>query len=331
MKSVERYIELPPVKERTSNYDRMERAIKRTFRERLYKPLLKILDAPAGVLSNANETALQKAIALGRVVFDKGRFSGEFNAAVSKELRLLGAKWDKASSSYQIHLSQLTPELQQQIATSAASFAKRLARIDAELQKILPEEIAGSVDTKKFFDSTLWDVDRSVRQSLKRAVAVPAKLEKRQADRISAEWQNNMELWIKTFTEDEIKRLRGEIQEHVLKGGRHADIVSMIEGSYGVTKRKARFLARQETALLMTKFKETRYTEAGISEYKWGCVAGSKNHPVRPSHKILEGKIFRWDSPPITTAPSEPPRRNNPGQDFNCRCFAKPVIKIKEK
>jgi hypothetical protein len=31
----------------------------------------------------------------------------------------------------------------------------------------------------------------------------------------------------------------------------------------------------------------------GVHEYRWSCVAGTKNHPVRLWHKALEGKIFR--------------------------------------
>jgi SPP1 gp7 family putative phage head morphogenesis protein len=96
-----------------------------------------------------------------------------------------------------------------------------------------------------------------------------------------------------------------------------------------VSANKAKFLARQETSLMTTKLKETRYREAGVNEYKWKTVAGSKLHPVRPSHKILEGRIFRWDDPPITTPPGEAVRRNNPGQDYNCRCFAQPIVRFK--
>jgi SPP1 gp7 family putative phage head morphogenesis protein len=104
----------------------------------------------------------------------------------------------------------------------------------------------------------------------------------------------------------------------------------MIRESFGVTEKKAKFLARQETGLLMAKFKESRYTESGIHQYKWRCSAGSAKHPVRPSHKVLDGRVFRWDTPPITTAPDEPQRRNNPGEDFNCRCVAIPIVGLAE-
>ncbi len=157
--------------------------------------------------------------------------------------------------------------------------------------------------------------------------------------RISEDWQENMDLWIKDFTKKEIVNLREKIQKSTFSGNRYETMIKTIKDSYGVTKRKARFLARQETNLLLAKFKETRYTEANINEYIWTCVKMPKDKSpnehtpgnVRYSHGILDGLTFRWDDPPITTPPGEPARRNNPGQDYNCRCFARPIVKFGEK
>lgn len=124
-------------------------------------------------------------------------------------------------------------------------------------------------------------------------------------------------------------KLRKQVMAAAFRGNRYDALVKTIQRSYGVTVSKAKFLAHQETNLLMAKFKETRYTDAGIVEYRWRCVTGSKLHPVRPSHKALDGKIFRFDDPPITTPPSEAPRRNNPGEDYGCRCTAVPVVRRK--
>jgi len=146
--------------------------------------------------------------------------------------------------------------------------------------------------------------------------------------KIAGDWANNMDLYIQKFTEEQIKKLRKDIQQQVFKGNRRETMVKKIQDSYKVTANKAKFLARQETSLLMAKFKESRYTSAGVTHYKWRCVAGSKLHPVRPSHKRLDGKTFTWQDPPITTEADEPVRRNNPGQDYNCRCTAIPIVRF---
>ncbi len=322
-------IELRPIAVNLAEYDRMERRIKRAFRKLVYEPIMSDLDR-RGRLENAKseESALLAAIKAGQVTYRDGAFTGQFNAAVCRELRNLGAK---ASSKGEVwNGAKLTPELHTAIRASAAVFDERIKAIDARLAKILPEEIAESVNLADLFDSTLWKVDRELKQTLKGLTVAPV-LTKDRAKRIADEWQENMGLWIKDFTEAEILKLRKEVQASAFKGNRFEALTRSIQRSYGVSANKARFLARQETSLLVTKFKETRYTEAGINEYKWRCVAGTKLHPVRPSHKILDGKVFKWQDPPITTAPNEPTRRNNPGQDYNCRCAAIPIVNFREE
>lgn len=321
-------IELAPIRESTAEYEEIERRIKTVFRETVYLPILRKLRLPRKTIQN-DKDALLRAIGAGRVYFVEGRqarFKGAFDAATTKQLKSLGAKWNRAESSFEIPMARLPLDMLQAIRNRTTKFFSKLREVEQDLAKNLPEKIAGSVQVKNLFDSTLWKVDRQLKQTLK-GLTVPPQLTTSEADRITSEWQENMELWIKDFAEEEISKLRKDIRKTILAGGRYESIVGAIQRSYGVTERKAKFLARQETALLMTKFKETRYTSAGIQEYKWRNVAGSKLHPVRPSHKLLDGKIFRWDDPPITTLPSEPARRNNPGQDYNCRCAAIPIFR----
>ena len=85
----------------------------------------------------------------------------------------------------------------------------------------------------------------------------------------------------------------------------------------------------------MAKFKEVKYKQVGVRKFIWKCVAGTTNHPVRPSHKICDGKIFSWDNPSeldknglIKVGGVRKPSDNNPGEDYNCRCYAKPIVEF---
>lgn len=323
-------IELRPIKESTEDFEAVEKRIKDLFRKLVYLPLLKELGEPRKSLKNAtgDYEALLDALFKGTVTFSRGVFTGRFNAQVSKELKKIGARWDRKTASFRIHQSSLPPELRSAVAASELRFEEKLAGIDRKLGQILPDEIADQFKGSDLFDRTLWRTEKDFQASVKNITVAP-QLTPERSKRIADEWQDNMKLWIKDFAEKEIKELRKDMKKSVFTGNRYESAVKTIQKSYGVTERKAKFLARQETSLLMTKFKETRYTDSGVNEYKWGCVAGSKLHPVRPAHKSLEGKIFKWDNPPITTAPGEPARRNNPGQDYNCRCFARPIVRFK--
>jgi SPP1 gp7 family putative phage head morphogenesis protein len=322
----QRSIELRPIKESTEDYEAIEQEIIKLFRKCIYLPLLKEFSESANILKNSKDD-LFSAIRSGRITYYRGVFSGRFNSTISRELKKLGATWDRIGKAWKINQSDLPAEIRFAIMASESRYAEKVEAIDKKLASIIPEEVAEQLKIERLFDSTLWKVDKEFKKTL-RGLTVAPELTPEQAKRIADEWQNNMKLWIKDFTEKEIRKLREEMKETVFAGNRYESAINHIKSSYGVSRRKAKFLARQETSLLMTKFKQTRYEDAGVREYRWGCVTGSPLHPVRPWHKALEGKVFRWDNPPVTTAPGEPARRNNPGQDYNCRCFARPIVKF---
>lgn len=319
---------LRPVKVVPKEWDKVEERIKTLFKRELYRPILEALglDDDVKLRNDKGALALLKALERGTLTYSDGVFSGRFRAETTKELKRLGATWDRKTGAFKLAQSKLPPEIRAAIAASQSRFLERLSRVDKAFDRLVPAEIAGKLKVSDLFDSTLWKVDRQLSKTLV-GLTVPPQLTPERRRRIADEWATNMDLWVKDFTEKEILRLREQVKKVTFSGNRFETLVKTIQASYGVSARKAKFLARQETNLLLTKFKETRYVDAGVYEYRWRCVAGSPAHPVRPSHKALDGKVFRWDDPPITTAPGEPVRRNNPGQDYNCRCGAIPLIR----
>lgn len=323
-------ITLKPIKESTEDYEEVELKLIELFRKEIYLPLLKELNIGKTIKNakwDVSGKSLLEAIRSGRITFNRGTFSGRFNAQVSKELKLLGAKWDRQQGTFKIPQSELPMDIRNVISASESKFLEKIAGIDEKLAKLVPAEIADKVKIEKIFDRTIYKTNKSFEESVKGITIVP-ELTSDQRKKIASEWQDNMKIWVRDFTEKEITSLRKDVQKSVFQSDRYESMFDQIQKSYDVSRNKAKFLARQETSLLMTKLKETRYQDAGVNEYKWGCVAGSKNHPVRTWHKALEGKIFTWNNPPITTKPGEPVRRNNPGQDYNCRCFAIPVVRF---
>lgn len=325
-------VELEPIKETTSDFEAIEKKILELFRREVYFPLLRDLRMPTKIL-NAVQSPTAQALNSGRITFSRGQFSGRFSAEISKELRSMGARWDRKTGTWRIPQSSLSPEIRNAVGVSEARFDEKIAGLDKKLRQIVPEEIADLLSVAKNFDATLWKTERDLKSTMK-AIKVPPQLTEEQRKRVVDEWQNNMRLWIKDFTKKEIQNLRKEIQAAVFTGNRYGTMVKTIQKSYGVTQNKAKFLARQETSLLLAKYKETRYTAAGVNEYRWACVKmphQRKNTPPNPGdvryhHGILEGKTFSWNNPPIVNEKGE---RKNPGQDYNCRCFAIPIVRFK--
>lgn len=330
--------ELKPIRQTKSEYDAIEKKIKELFKKEIYTSLLREFTHTERFIQNARED-VREALRTGRLTYYKGKFSGKLNASLSKELRELGAQWLPSQKCFSIPKNKLPVEIQSAIASSATTFERKIERIDRKLASILPEELASKLKISKIFDRTLWKVEDEFQKSVKNITIAPT-LTPREAERIAEEWQNNMHLWIKDFTAEQIQKLRTDLQKSVLAGNRYESAVKSIQASYGVTERKAKFLARQETALLMAKHKEVRYEEAGVYEYRWQAVVGTPAHPTRKRHKFLSGKIFRFDNPPNSveikgqdTRPThEGPGNgfNNAGTDYNCRCTVSPLIRLKK-
>lgn len=314
-------IEIKPIKESTEDFEALEREILKVLRDVIYFPLLSELQLKRKTLNNS-KLGLIDAIMSGQITFGRGKFTGRFSSTISKELKGLGAQWDRKQGCWKIPQSSLPIDVKNAISLSESKFLAKIADIDAKLAKIVPAEIAQNMRIQDIFDTTLFKVKKSFDANIRR-ITVSPELSKYEREKIIEEHRNNLELAIKDFTDKQIKQLRDDVRESVFKGNRRESMIKDIQKSYSVSKNKAKFLARQETSLLMSKYKEARYLDAGVKYYKWVNVAGSPNHPVRPQHKRLgdaskKGTIFRWDQPPIVSEPGEPIRHKNPGEDYNC-------------
>lgn len=317
-----RYVEIKPIRETLSDYDKLEDIIDEMFRKEIYYPLLAELSEPKKSLQNSLDDLMQ-SIQSGKIYFSRGQFRGRFTAAISREMSRIGAKWDSKELSWRIPLSSLSHDVRMAISASDFRFKQVLGKIDERISQ-QSANFADLFKMERFFDHTLWKLDGEVRSSLKGIVVTP-ELTDYQRNKIAKDYTENLNLYIQDFTKKETDELRQRMQERALKGYRYEGVIKEIQKSYGVSKRKAKFLARQETSLMMTSFKEARYTGAGVMDYKWRCVVGSSKHPVRPMHKIHDGKIYRFDRPPIVDSKGS---RKNPGQDYNCRCVAIPLVKF---
>jgi SPP1 gp7 family putative phage head morphogenesis protein len=102
---------------------------------------------------------------------------------------------------------------------------------------------------------------------------------------------------------------------------RFTEIAKEIQRTEEVTASRAVLIARTETSRTATTLTQARAQAIGADSYIWRTSGDST---VRSDHKKLNGKIFRWDDPPIADEHSG--TRANPGCIWNCRCFAEPII-----
>ena len=120
---------------------------------------------------------------------------------------------------------------------------------------------------------------------------------------------------IRSLPNEELERVSQVIQRNLQEGKRYREISSDIQKSFGITRRRATLIARDQTTKLNSSLTKLRQQEIGVEEYIWQT---SGDERVRATHKAHDGKKFRWDSPPKNTG--------HPGQDINCRSNAIAVL-----
>ncbi len=136
---------------------------------------------------------------------------------------------------------------------------------------------------------------------------------------LRALWQRrNLDL-IKTLAADKVARVEHTIRAH--RGARVETLAKRIAEATGTGDGHARLLARDQTLKLMGQVTQARHQAAGVTEYVWRT---SRDERVRQRHKELDGTRQKYAEPPIVDPATG--RRAHPGDDFQCRCTADPVL-----
>lgn len=105
------------------------------------------------------------------------------------------------------------------------------------------------------------------------------------------------------------------------RGVRVEEIKARLVEQFNFEERRAQLIARDQTLKLAGQLQEARQTQAGITRYVWTT---SDDERVRPDHADLDGTVQEWATPPVVDQRTG--RRGHPGDDFQCRCNADPIL-----
>lgn len=136
------------------------------------------------------------------------------------------------------------------------------------------------------------------------------------------EWVDYNVSLIKTIPEETLDKMREIVYDGFTKGKTTTRMIKEIQRAYGVSKRRAELIARDQTAKLNGQIQRAQQLDAGITEYIWYTTGDER---VRDSHKALNGKKFSWNDPPVVDERTG--RKCHPGEDYQCRCIGRPVFK----
>ncbi len=250
-------------------------------------------------------------------------------------------KWHPPSSQereYTRVLFSLTHELKKQI---KEIIIPALPSLISEVEQLYPSSRARGDDfsetLKRLINSVIHAIKGKVEETIAESKIIGvqvARYNKRQFDRINNSvfgidifidqpWlQDQLKLFasqnaqlIRSLPAQELEQVAQIIERGLQEGSRFHSMTQSIQERFGITRRRARLIARDQTSKLNASLTKLRQQELGVEEYIWQTAGDER---VRPTHKAHDGKKFRWDNPPKDTG--------HPGTDINCRCVAVPVL-----
>lgn len=179
---------------------------------------------------------------------------------------------------------------------------------------VLANHFAKSVSqrSKKVLQKNLHDA----------GITVEFKLSKAQNDILQATINQNVSL-IKSIPQKYFTDIGGMVMRSVQTGRDLGQLTKDLEKTYGVTRRRAAFIARDQNNKATSALNNARQLELGISEAEW--VHSGGGHRPRPTH-VAAGKRKQryklsqgWYDPAVK-------KYIYPGQEPNCGCLSRSII-----
>ncbi|CAM0034265.1 head morphogenesis [Vibrio phage K122] len=150
------------------------------------------------------------------------------------------------------------------------------------------------------------------------------------SDYLDATVKDNVRL-IKSIPDQYLTQVESIVLGNMRAGMRPSAINKQLQDQFGVTERRARVIARDQTSKAANGLAKKRMQSAGFEYYQWTT---SEDERVRSRHRKISDKvtaygkgIYRWDNPPLSDK-GEP---ISPGTDYSCRCIARPVLESEVK
>lgn len=208
---------------------------------------------------------------------------------------------------------------QAKILTNALT--KKFDDLFASVSKPLAEQMANEADK-----SSSSSLHTSLKQ-LSGGLSLPTTgLQGPLGDVLSATVTENVGL-IKSIASQYLDGVQGAVMRSITTGNGLQDLVPFLEKHEGITLRRARFIAHDQTRKAFNNLNKGRMQRVGVQKYEW-LHSGGSAHPRR-EHIEMSGNVYSFDDPPVID--SKTGERGIPGQLPGCRCRMVPVISFDEE
>lgn len=161
--------------------------------------------------------------------------------------------------------------------------------------------------------------DTQLRMILKRAgFSIPFSLTPAMRDVVEASVAENVSL-IKSIGSEYLTQVEGHVMRSVALGRDLSTLTRELQAQYGVTKRRAAFIARDQNNKATAAITRARQVELGIEVAIWRHSHAGKT--PRPEHVAFDGQRYEVQKGAFLEG-----KWTWPGVEPNCRCFSQSVI-----
>lgn len=150
------------------------------------------------------------------------------------------------------------------------------------------------------------------------------------SDLLTIATRDNVRL-IKSIPERYLNDVESIVLSNVRAGNRSGQIVSLLRDRFHVSKNRAKLIARDQTSKINSNLTKMRQQAVGFEFFEWIDVDDER---VRHRHSQISKRktkygigVYRWDDLPKNNKG----QRISPGDDYQCRCFARPVSNAEAK
>lgn len=170
-----------------------------------------------------------------------------------------------------------------------------------------------------FVNGATEHTDRAMMDALKNAgFAVKFRMTRAASEGYQAVLQENVAL-IKSIPAEYLHDVQTQVWQSVRSGHDLGTLTKSLQDKYGVTHRRAAFIARDQNNKAKAVIENVRRQELGITEAIWQHSGGGKE--PRPSHVAFNGKKFDLEKGAYIDG-----EYILPGQLPNCRCTSRAII-----
>lgn len=121
---------------------------------------------------------------------------------------------------------------------------------------------------------------------------------------------------IRNVDDDTRSRIAGAVWRGFQERTPRREIAREIAKATAISRKRALFIASDQTQKMAARLDQARQEEAGIDEYEW--MHSGKARP-RPVHVARSGRIYSW---------SKPPEDGHPGTQPYCGCKARAHLRL---